>query len=88
MITAKITRALHALAVRLHVAALRRARVNTSKHANRTVAQTVLVRNAIHKRRAELGHELMVQAATAQHAITVHSATIDGIDRELSKYES
>lgn len=89
MITArKITRAIHSFAVRLHVAALRDDKKKTEQRAARTVKQTRIVQAAIDKRITELVNENANQHLL-RNTVMIHAgATIDGIDRELAKYES
>lgn len=89
MITARqITRAIHAFAVRLHVGALRADKAVTEKRAARTVKQTRIVQAAISKRTVELSYEYSNQTMLRNNTMTIAGATIDGIDRELSRYES
>lgn len=89
MITARqITRAIHAFAVRLHVGALRTDKKKTAQRAARTVKQTRLVQAAINKRTVELSYEYSNQTTLRDSTMIYAGATIDGIDRELAKYES
>lgn len=89
MITARqITRAIHAFAIRLHVAALRDDKKKTEQRAARTVKQTRLVQAAIDKRIQELAYEYGAQVQLRDRTMIYAGATIDGIDRELAKYES
>lgn len=89
MITARqITRAIHAFAVRLHVAALRTDMRVTEQRAARTVKQTRIVQAAVEKRIEELRGEYLNQQRLRNNTMTIAGATIDGIDRELAKYES
>lgn len=89
MITARqITRAIHAFSVRLHVSALRADKAVTEKRAARTVKQTRIVQAAIDKRITELVNENANQHLL-RNSVMIHTgATIDGIDRELARYES
>lgn len=89
MITARqITRAIHAFAVRLHVAALRDDKKKTEQRAARTVKQTRIVQAAIDKRITELAYERKKQGDLRDCTMVVAGCTIDGIDRELAQYES
>lgn len=89
MVTARqITRAIHAFAVRLHVGALRNDKKQTEQRAMRTVKQTRIVQRAVEKRIEELRGEYLNQQRLRNNTMTIAVATIDGIDRELAKYES
>ena len=89
MITVRqITRAIHAFAVRLHVGALRTDKRVTEKRAARTVKQARIVQTAIVQRQQELNEEYDKQVQLRNSAMIYAGATIDGIDRELAKYES
>lgn len=89
MITARqITRAIHAFAVRLHVAALRDDKKKTEQRAARTVKQTRIVQAAISKRVTELHDENENQRMLRNNTMTIAGAVVDGINRELAKYES
>lgn len=89
MVTARqITRAIHAFAVQLHVAALRGDKKKTEQRAARTVKQSRIVDTAITNRIAELQHERTKQLHLRKSTMYIAAATIDGIDRELDKYES
>lgn len=89
MITARqITRAIHAFAVRLHVAALRSDKRVTGRRAARTVKQTRIVQAAISQRCSELVAENEKQRLLRDSTMVVAGCTIASIERELARYES